>query len=460
MKYTNPIKRIIALLFMLASLLACSSMEKKPSSLTSGKALKTTHNFPTIKITDFSQYLSCMDDMMIEYGVRKSKLILGEFKGNADAGFEDFLFSAIQNITKKSHALRVENYKNNANDAAQHAKKIDSHEDISAYQLQGEVYLFDSKSIAQQKYVASSMVVNIDKNSTNAANYSILGVELRAAAAGNSQSADSAVISRTSTIFLTNTKERTVTATINQGGIKFQFIMDVSNGYSQALSNLAALGLIELIGRLHKLPYWDCLGIDPEHQNAKILPSDWYSDLVQDKHFKKQGNIKNIAPLEFTSDTIFLPKNTATPSLHAKNEKVVIVASNKSTSFRPGESLNLGIKTESDGYLYCFHKDFANNLMRIFPNRFISNSAVSQGQELNLPGAMPFLISTNIDGKTENIRCFLTSKDILADLPDSIKVLDFVKLKVSSMSEIEQRILQANGNDIFTGNFDIIVKQP
>ncbi len=206
-------------------------------------------------------------------------------------------------------------------------------------------------------------------------------------------------------------------------------------------------------------------GANNGQQKNRIISNDIDEKATKDTLLKNTTNIieidpgitsKNTTPLEITSETIYQQNSS---SLHLiDDQQLLIESSNLAKSFMPGEALNLVVKTQQDGHLYCFFNDASNKVMRIFPNRFNAKSHMSAEQELLLPGAMPFEILANQNGKTEQISCFLTHKEVLSKLPDNIKVLDFVTLKVSSMNEITQNILEASGNNVFANTFDIVIK--
>ena len=65
---------------------------------------------PSRSITNFSKALRCMDALLIDYGVYDISMLVEDLKdntGNVKAGARDMLISAISDITRRSHALKL-----------------------------------------------------------------------------------------------------------------------------------------------------------------------------------------------------------------------------------------------------------------------------------------------------------------------------------------------------------------
>jgi len=93
--------------------------------------------------------------------------------------------------------------------------------------------------------------------------------------------------------------------------------------------------------------------------------------------------------------------------------------------------------------------------MRIFPNRFRKTSFVTAGEEIELPGNMPFEVTAAKNGEPETLGCFTTKKEILEELPTRIRVLDFVSLDVKSMQDIRESVGSLSGTSMAEAYFQI-----
>ena len=72
-------------------------------------------------------------------------------------------------------------------------------------------------------------------------------------------------------------------AVIKKSGIFFNFSFDRTEGPTQALRNLFDLAAIELIGKLMKVPYWQCLDIPGDSESIKQEISQWMHIFEGDK---------------------------------------------------------------------------------------------------------------------------------------------------------------------------------
>jgi len=369
---------------------------------------------------------------------------------------------------------------------------------------------------------------------------SILGLDMSMVDTSD-MSLVSGVTSRNSIIILNSGTGGDADGTIKKAGINFGINFAKSEGQTQALRNLLELATVELFGKLLKLPYWSCLGIDPKHESIALEIDDWYFSLktnnelvayVQNQLLKRgfyDGLIDGqVSPQYEKAVALYkislgLPSNNAnvdkvlfdkmlntelpeeaptriakraekdlpaaediqpevvaivetnpspatdhiqatTPESNSEqsdqNESihpnaVLIRASNSMNQFSPGQQLNLVIRSNRDAHIYCFFQDDNNIIQRVFPNRFINKSFVRAGEEINLPGEMPFEVTASKKGKTETLQCFSTTREVLGDLSTSISVLDFVDLDVDNFAEIKENFKQIVGASLGEGFYDI-----
>ena len=70
--------------------------------------------------------------------------------------------------------------------------------------------------------------------------------------------------------------------TLKKFGLQYNFTFTSSEGTGQALRSLVELGTIELYGKLLKLPYWTCLGLDDRDPGVAAEIEDWWESLRSD----------------------------------------------------------------------------------------------------------------------------------------------------------------------------------
>lgn len=238
---------------------------------------------PTRNITSFSSALRCMDNMMIDYGVRDLRMLvedLDDRTGDVKAGTKDMLLTAMSDMTRRSRAVNLVAYGNDSGNIVAFlnaAGQQGAFKDVPQYDIRGSITQLDKDVISKQGDIggagdtfgggfgatAKGSVLGIDLNMLRTSDLSIIP----------------GVSSRNSIIFTSSGIGGDIDATIKKAGVNFSFSVSRTEGKSQALRNLVELASIELMGRLNKMPYWNCLGIDPQSEEIVNEVADWYYSL-------------------------------------------------------------------------------------------------------------------------------------------------------------------------------------
>ncbi len=69
-----------------------------------------------------------------------------------------------------------------------------------------------------------------------------------------------------------------VAGRIGSYGVQFNMGKEFSQGTSGAARTLVELGVIELVGKWSRVPYWQCLSLDQTHPDFQRTLMDWYRD--------------------------------------------------------------------------------------------------------------------------------------------------------------------------------------
>ena len=81
-----------------------------------------------------------------------------------------------------------------------------------------------------------------------------------------------------------------VAGRIGSYGVQFNVGRDFTQGTGAALRTLIELGVIEVIGKWARVPYWQCLSLDQTHPDFQRSLLDWYTSDSEDQ---KRSNISN-----------------------------------------------------------------------------------------------------------------------------------------------------------------------
>lgn len=111
----------------------------------------------------------------------------------------------------------------------------------------------------------------------------------------------------------------------------------------------------------------------------------------------------------------------------------------KTPLYRFNDPIQLLITGGADGFLYCFALQSDRTVIRMFPNRYHGNSNVPGKRQLLIPGSSMGFKFTALPPEGKNlIKCFLTSRDVLGELPKSVAEKDFETLPVANLDALRE----------------------
>jgi len=490
-------KKLVMVLasMLLASCASQQSVHEEVKKLQTGPSA-TPHK----SITNFASGLRCMDNMMIEYGVRDISMLvedLSDQTGKVNAGTKDMLITAVSDMTRRSRAVKLIPFGNDSGNLISFlgaAGSQTAYNVIPQYDIRGSISQLDS-SVVREQVGASLAASKWGLGASASVAGSILGIDLSVLNTKD-LSVLPGVISSNAVVLFKSGVGADTDATIKKTGISFDFQVAKNDATVQALRNLIELASIELVGRLVKVPYWQCLDIPENTPEIEREIEDWFyamrahdelgpyvrtqltarghypmseADAVRAmrdgvKAFQQQQGLPVSGNVDYLTFKTLLTrtKSTAEPTTVAKAAKPAVKAPAASVAplnlnlrtasgkarFAPGETLSIVASSSSSAYLYCFYADAEGEIQRFFPNRFASDNFLNVGATLKLPGNMPFDIYANEDGKSEQITCFASADNLYHDLPMELRTYDFEPLSVQSMDEVRQGFVTANKGSI------------
>ncbi|MGF1643198.1 MAG: DUF4384 domain-containing protein [Thiotrichales bacterium] len=266
---------------------ACASTNTQDLMATSEARIAATPKAEAQKtITSFSQSLQCMDDLFVRYQV--SDLRLGaqnilDHTSDIQTATKDMMITAMSTMSRKSRAVRFVVLGNDLYDITQfhtyHAnqdfKSPDFFIRIGAPQVD-KAAITDRMGIglrfghdASGEYSKDRMVsvVSLDMNLG-----SVKTLEIVPGMSSNNS------------IAITRRGEGTdIAGSVKKLGALFQIGLDRSEGLHHSVRTLVELGAIELMGRLTRVPYWECLDVPSTNPLVQNQIRDWYLALDDDE---------------------------------------------------------------------------------------------------------------------------------------------------------------------------------
>lgn len=464
-------------------------------------------------ITNFTPALRCMDDMMFARGTRDVTVMMEEFRDatqRVPVSARDMMTSAMSDMTRRSRGVRLSLFGSDQQNLAQllqQAQKTNAFGVIPQYNIRGTISQFDDSVSKTGGSVGISIVEKLfGVRAGLDTKFSVIGLD--AAVVDTSSLTLIPGVSSKNTTVLTS---RDASAADGQAklenpgiGLVFSFNTARSDGPSQAARNMVELATLELVGKLIRAPYWQCLGVpdaDPEIQREM---DDWFLSMDETervqffkenmrekryydgaidgnteaaffsalKLYRKALNLPETGPVDQAFFKTFIttatprgplagtprkvvvanatpsaPANSATPEPAALVEAPAasaipaVTISQQIPLAKGANAMNLSVQVHSPGYLYCYSQDpVTRRIQRIFPNRFGRDPRVEAGRPVQLPGQGRFVLNPAAE-----IACLHAPREIYGDLPPPLRWGDFEDIKASRFEEIRDMFSQASG---------------
>jgi hypothetical protein len=194
-------------------------------------------------------------------------------------------------MTRRSRAVRLIAFGSDVKNLQDWLKNSGNNQNVynfqPAYNIRGSLSQLDENVVQNDKgWQLQGIVQGGIKNQANTA---ILGLDLAVISTKTMEllpgvnSRNSVMIVRTSSGTGQGDKAGFgFNATIGKIPLGFTYNFNVaqSDGLGGAARNLIELATVELFGKLLRIPYWQCLGIDATHPLVQREVEDWYQNLL------------------------------------------------------------------------------------------------------------------------------------------------------------------------------------
>jgi peptidoglycan hydrolase-like protein with peptidoglycan-binding domain len=236
---------------------------------------------PFRSITNFSNGLRCMDNMLLDFGVHDVAVIVEDLADQTkkiNAGTKDMLISAVSDMTRRSRAVRMVAYGQDSGNTIGflfQALRREQYAVVPQYAVRGSVSQFDDNLVRRNVDAGLSFSNNLGLSAAATTQASVLGIDLTMLSTTD-LSVLPGVASRNSVVLFKAGKGYDGEAQIKKFGINFSLSTGTQEGQTQAVRTLVELAAIELFGRLAKVPYWSCIGASDTDEAVLLEIRDWY----------------------------------------------------------------------------------------------------------------------------------------------------------------------------------------
>jgi Domain of unknown function (DUF4384) len=499
MKNPSLFERPVLWLAMAAAALAgCSTLDVEKKTRQETQSVQTGPAAPPFRsITGFSAGLRCMDNLLVEHGVRDVSMLVEDIfdqTKKVNAGTRDMLITAVSEMTRRSRAIRINAFGRDATNVISfmaQAQRQSPYDVIPQFDIKGSVTQFDEQVIRNTQDLGASFRPFLNLGLSRDAATNILGLDLSVLATED-MSVLPGVTSRNSVVILKAGKGADIDAAYHKLGVSYSMSLSRSEGQAQALRGLVELAAIELMGKLTKTPYWRCLGADPQtNEEIKLEMSDWYFAMSRGRielvaYFQQQMRRRGYydGPIDgqfnpaideaianyreaigmskeptidealfksyLNNDQTKVPRPAqparfvkATPEPAPQAAQVgsaamrfVAPLATNTTQLAAGEPIPLLLQPAADKHVYCYLQDENARITRFYPNRFAKDSLIAASKPVAVPGPMRFALTMNNKRQPETVACFATLRDVSAQLPQAALGVDFEPLQVASLDQL------------------------
>ena len=463
------------------ALVACYPLPPKAEDKRVAVAPPATN--PQRNVTNFSGALRCMDNLYINYGVRDVSMVLEDLTDSTkkvSAGTRDMMMSALSDQSRRSRAIEVIAFGQDANNAVAfmaNAQKRSAFAVVPRYNLRGSITQLDEGVVKRQADGGLSLGSLFGAGASTSRQFNVLGLDV-ALADTATLALVPGVVSKNLTTLVKEGDALDAQASFTKIGINFSTSFQRTEGTAQALRNMVELSSIELTGRLLKLPYWQCIGSDANNPEVKNEIEDWFIGMERGgeltTYFQTQlrnrgfyngsadgkvtpalreaiaayraavgmGNTVGVDLAFFTrflegpfppppavpfADQPPVSSNTATPRIALRLQPI---------AGKTPDDLAFSVQSDKPAYVYCYARSAAGKLQRIFPNRFVSDPRVQPNLPVILPGSQGFKLIPGESG-TIPVACFAAPREIYNNLPAALRWGDFQNLNnVQQFSDV------------------------
>lgn len=504
-------RSILALSLSAVALSGCVS-NPGPSSVAAVREQANPVDLGARAITNFTPALRCMDELMFDTGIRDVTLMMEDLTDTTQqvpVSARDMMTSAISDMTRRSRAVRLSVFGGDQQNLLQFLQQAEQQSPfavIPQYSLRGGISQFDDSVEKSSLSVGASLIENLfGVRFGSETRFSVLGFD---AAMVETQSLT--LIPGVTTKNLTVIASRDASAGDGQARLTnpgldlvFSFAASRSEGRAQAARNMVELAAVELVGKLLRLPYWQCLGTADTEAEVVREMEDWFlslsdpeltsflqermrerryydgpadgslnpelgaalagyraalglpaADVVDLAFFKtlitakappgpfaaKRGFTTASAPATPAANA---PPADPPPLVFAQDQDEVHIDLRAQPSSRQ-RGLDLLVQVNQPGYLYCYSRDpVSGGIVRIFPNRFARDPRVDGGQPIRLPDGQRFVLNPAAE-----YACLHAAREVYGDLPPPLRWGDFEEIRLKSFDDIRRHFGEASGSTI------------
>jgi len=256
-------KMFILSLMALSILNGCTSLDSKLET-EFAEIKKGPSGAPYKSVTGFSDSLRCMDDLLLSKNVHDIPVMVEDVEDKTESikmGVRDMLVSAVSEMTFKSHGIKLILYGKDSGNLISFLKAANNnkvYEELPLYDIQGSISQFDKGVVSTDASVGLFARRDGGLGASRGSSLSVVALDLNVVKTGD-MSVVPGVSSKNSVAIFQKGDSLDADASISKFGIYFDINLNRNEGQAQAVRSLVELAAVEIVGKLTKVPYEQCL---------------------------------------------------------------------------------------------------------------------------------------------------------------------------------------------------------
>lgn len=488
---------LLGCLAVIQLLCGCAALTAPPSQAYETVRPRTP---PIRNLTSFSPALRCMDDLFLTYGIGEkgsgafyltSHGVPDKTGKGLGGDNRDVLIATISRMCAKSQAIKFIDYDpRNLQPLGEHLGTHPAAADsfiFPRYELLGALTTLDENVSAKTiglSLAFSSDAADADLGWSKDQLVTVVGVDFNISEAGSRQIVNGLTASNQIAIV-----RRGVAGDgggrYKKAGLFFQVSLDKNEGIYAAFRALIELSVMEVLGKLTRVPYWECLQIEHTNPEVLALTNEWFATMTTAEQVRvvqrllarygyysgaahsRLDNATRQAIARYQAATDLVPSGRIDLALYrqlisgdlAERVEQAQTAEKKKTKanvatlvaakpllslttprgsapvYTVHERLSLAVQVSQNAYLYCFHRDGHQQVTRVYPNRFQPGAYVQARQKVQIPAAAHFSLSFDVPQVTEAVLCLAVPEAIEAQIPPHLQP-DLERLPVTRLEDV------------------------
>ena len=463
-------------------------------------------------ITSFTHALRCMDDLLRSYG--KADIVitsdgLPDKTGQITTGTKEMMISAVSRMSARSGAFRFVDVDRTQDSVFWIQENwIGVRDGLRApnYYIRGAITQVDAGVMTDSASTGASIPwLSLGKSRDQLV--SVVSMDLNIGDVVTRQIVPG--LSSTNSIAVVKTgRGQDTEGLIDKAGIFFEVSGDRSQGSHQSVRTLVELGLVEVLGKLTRVPYWRCLQIDSTNPEMIAEARDWFDRmdraqrvrLVQDglrrygifqgeadgessraldnavSRYQDENDLIANGRIDFDLYYSLLANDLAIGNEVAEASELtaqrpeagsapgpaagsapppspsrgdiglrVDVDGGRNRDLRRGDSLRLVVTVAEDARVYCYYQDHEGVVVRVFPSRFQEDARVAAGTWVQIPDRdAGYEIVLEQEDAFEQVACIATRVAYGAKRPFVLDEGDLQALSVPDLASAVEQHLEAD----------------